>query len=229
MNRRAEETVNLTDAPHAERELRRALASGRADEIARTALAHIWPLYWAHYDLLIESVEALPGALLERFPVLKILHPMTPVLARAARPFKPLVSPDEARGLSPDELDILTLVQMIGFRFSGDVAAALIYAQRLEDRLVEVRVESRERTDGPLWFYHYQIGSTLLAAGDSSRALLAFATARQLGTFAQQPYAERLALTRAALAHALRGSLDEADTALAESRTQPLPSRAHEA
>ncbi|GAA1918785.1 hypothetical protein GCM10009775_09170 [Microbacterium aoyamense] len=221
--------MNLTDEGQAERELRRAVSSGRPETIARAALANIWPLYSAHFDLLTSTVEALPGAVLERYPVLKILHPMTPVLARATRPFKPLVSPDEARTMSPDELDILTVVQMVGFRFSGDVAAALIYARRLEDRIVQVRVESRERTDGPLWFYHHQIGSTLLAAGDSSRALLAFATARQLGRFSQQPYAERLALGRAALAHAMRGSLDEADLALTDARTQPTPSRAHAA
>lgn len=221
--------MNLTDAAQAESELRRAMSSGQPETVARAALANIWPLYSAHFELLTAVVEALPGPLLERYPVLRILHPMTPVLARATRPFKPLVSPDEARTMSPDELDILTVVQMVGFRFSGDVAAALIYARRLEDRIVQVRVESRERTDGPLWFYHQQIGSTLLTAGDSSRALLAFATARQLGRFSQQPYAERLALGRAALAHALRGSLEEADLALAEARTQPTPSAAHAA
>ena len=219
--------MNLTDEAQAERELRRALSSGRAESIARAALANIWPLYCSHYSLLTSTVESLPGPLLERYPVLKVLHPMTPVMARATLPFKPLVSPDEARTMNPDELDILTLVQMIGFRFSGDVAAALIYARRLEDRIVQVRVESRERTDGPLWFYHQQIGSTLLAAGESSRALLAFATARQLGRLSQQPDAERLALGRTALAHAVRGSLDEADLAMAEVAEQPAPSLAH--
>lgn len=219
--------MNLTDEARAERELRRALSSGRPEDIARAASSNVWPLYCAHFELLTSTVEALPAAVLERQPVLKILHPMTPVLARATRPFKPLVSPDDARRMSPDELDILTLVQMVGFRFSGDVAAALVYARRLQDRIIDVRAESRERIDGPLWFYHHQIGSTLLAAGDTSRALLAFATARQLGRLSKQPYAARLAVGRSALAHAMRGSLDEADAALAEARRQPEPSRAH--
>jgi ATP/maltotriose-dependent transcriptional regulator MalT len=219
--------VNLTDAGRAERELRHALSSGRPELIARAVLANVWPLYCAHFELLTRTVEALPGPMLEQQPVLKVLHPMTPVLARVGRPFKPLVSPEEARTMTADELDILTLVQMVGFRFSGDVAAALVYARRLEDRIVEVRAASHERADGPLWFYHHQIGSTLLAAGDSSRALLAFTTARHVGRLSQQPDAERLALGRAALAHALRGSLEEAETALAEAARHPAPSPAH--
>lgn len=219
--------MNLTDPVKAEQELQRAIASRHPETIARAATANIWPLYSAHYATLRSAVEALPSSVLERHPILRVVHPLTPVLARTTRPFKPLVSPDEARTMSPDELDVLTLVQMVAFRFSGDVAAALIYARRLEDRILQIRVESRERVDGPLWYYHYQIGSTLLAAGDSSRALLEFATARQLGRLSLQPDAERLALARTALAHAVRGSVDEAELALAEIAAQPPPTPAH--
>ncbi|KRA24865.1 hypothetical protein ASD65_10840 [Microbacterium sp. Root61] len=190
-------------------------------------MANIWPLYSTHFDELTAAIEGLPSPVLERYPVLRIVHRMTPVLARTSRPFKPLLTPDDARTMSPDELDILTLVQMVAFRFSGDVAAALIYARRLEDRILQIRVESRERADGPLWFYHQQIGSTLLAAGDSSNALVEFATSRQLGRLSPQPDAERMALGRTALAHALRGSLEEAEAALAELALQPASTGAH--
>ncbi len=61
----------------------------------------------------------------------------------------------------------------------------------------------------------------MLAAGDSGRALLEFATARQLGKFSGQEYAERMALARTALAHAIRGTLSEAERALAEAEAMP--------
>jgi ATP/maltotriose-dependent transcriptional regulator MalT len=218
--------VNLNDPVKAGEELQRAVASGRAETVARAALDNVWPLFSSHYEALTDAIAALPNVLLDRHPVLKMLHPMTPVLARTTRPFKPLVYQDDARTMSPEELDILTLVQIIAFRSSGDVAAALIYARRLEDRILQTRSEARDRTDGPLWYYH-QIGSTLLASGDTTRALLEFATSRQLARFAIQPDAERVALGREALTHAVRGSLGDAERALAEARTKPAPTAAH--
>jgi len=219
--------MNLNDPARAREELDRAVGSGSPDAIARAALSNIWPLYSSHHDALTAAVVGLPSALLERHPVLKMVHPMTVVLARTTRPFKPLIYQDEARSMSPEEIDLITLVQMIAFRSSGDVAAALGYARRLEDRILQTRVESRDRTDGPLWFYHHQIGSTLLASGDTTRALLEFATARQLGRFSIQIDAERLPFGREALAHAVRGSLADAERALGNARSKPTPTAAH--
>ncbi|GAA1918805.1 hypothetical protein GCM10009775_09200 [Microbacterium aoyamense] len=219
--------MNLNDPVKAKDELDRAVSSGSADAIARAAVANIWPLYSAHAGALRSAIVGLPSPVLERHPMLKMLHPMTPVLARTTRPFKPLIYQDDARTMSPEEVDFLTLVQMIAFRTSGDVTAALSYARRLEDRILQTRVESRERTDGPLWFFHHQIGSTLLAAGDTTRALLEFATSRQLGRFSIQRDAERMALGREALAHAVRGSLGDAERALAAAKTAPMPTVAH--
>lgn len=219
--------MNFHDADRAIEELQRALASRRPETVAEAAVLNIWPLYSWHNDALVAAVSALPSSVLERRPILKIVHPLTPVLARTNRPFKPLVTAEAARGMSVGELDMTTLVQMIGFRFSGDVSAALIYAKRLEDRLDQTRLESRERTDGPLWFYHFHIGSTLLAAGYLTRALLQFATARQLGRLSRQPDAERLVLGRIALAHALRGSLNDAENALDDLENHPDPTPVH--
>lgn len=219
--------MNLTDDVRALEELERATATGNQETIAKVAVANILPLYHEHYGVLTSAVDGLPSKVLERFPILRFGHRMTAVLARTTRPFKPLIDPDAARTMSADELDVFTLMQMISFRFSGDVAAALIYARRLEDRILDIRVESRERADGQLWFYHYEIGSTLLASGDSARALLEFSTARQLGRLSNQRDAERLALGRAALAHALRGSLDEAEIALSEIAEHPPPTESH--
>lgn len=219
--------MNLTDDVLAIEELRRAVASGVPETVAITAVSNIWPLYSAHFAELTTAIEALPLPVLERYPVLRVVHRMTPVLARSTRPFKPLMSPDLTRTMSADELDVLTLAQMIAFRFSGDVAAAMIYARRLEDRVLQLHADARDRTDGPLWYYHQQIGSTLLAAGLSGRALLQFATARQLGRLAPQVDAERMALGRAAIAYAVRGSLDDADRALAAARLRPPATGAH--
>lgn len=219
--------MNLTDDDRALSELRAAVATRREDSIASAVKENIWPLYSAHYDELIAVVEALPNGILDRNPMLRVLHRTTPVLARTTRPFKPLIGPDAAQSMDPDELDLLTLVQMVAFRFSGDVAAALIYARRLSDRIVQAQSESRQRTDGPLWFYHQQIGSTLLAAGDTAQALIEFAASRRIGRLSNQPDAERMSLGRAALAHAVRGSLHEAELALRELSEQPLATAAH--
>lgn len=220
--------MNLSDDARAVRELRAAVATARPETIAQTAIHNIWPLFSCAFDELIQAIESLPSTVLERYPTLRAIHPITPVLARTNRPFKPLLYPADADSMSSDELDILLLVQMVTFRFSGDVAAAVIYARRLEERIAGARVDTRERIDGPLWYYHHQIGSTLLAAGDSATALREFATARQIGRISRRPDAERLALGRTALAHAARGSLDDAELALAELELQPRPSPAHE-
>lgn len=219
--------MNLNDSVRARSELEQAIATGQPTEIARAAMFHLWPLLADHTELLITTVTKLELSHLERFPVLRLIHPRTAVLARASQPFKPLLLADEARRLGPDEIDFLIATQMIAFRTSGDIDAAVVYARRLEGRLATVRVEARDRLDGPLWYFHHQIGSTLLTAGDSAGALLSFATARQLGRLSAQPDAERTALGRIALAHALRGSLVEAERALAEARGMVAPTSAN--
>ncbi|QIK64478.1 helix-turn-helix transcriptional regulator [Leucobacter viscericola] len=219
--------MNLNDPEKAQEALERALESGNSKTIANVAMANIWPLLSRHPVQLTAAITTLPGPVLERYPVLRVLHPLTPVLARTTHPFKPLVYLDDARGISPEELDFLTVAQIMAFRISGDVAASLVYARRLEHRITQVRVESREHPEGPLWFFQQQIGSTLLAAGNTSRALTKFATMRQLARVAKHRDAERMALGLEALAHAVRGSNSEADRALADAAQLPQPSAVH--
>lgn len=219
--------VNVNDERVAREDLERAIAGGRAEEIATAIVCNVWPLYNTHYELMCRALVSLPSGVLERHPILRALHPMTPVLARTIRPFRPLGTVPNARTADPDELDLTTLVHILASRMSGDEPGALSHAKRLEDRIAQVRTESRERTDGPLWYFHLQIGSTLLSAGKSARALLAFATARQLAALAPQPDAERLVLGRTALAHAVRGSLDDARRLLSEAAELPPPTPAH--
>ncbi|MEV7694072.1 LuxR C-terminal-related transcriptional regulator [Microbacterium sp. NPDC089189] len=219
--------MNLNDADRASDELVKAIGSGRPENMARVAVAHFWPLFSAHFEMLMSVVTALPASLLDRHPLLRVLHPMTPVLARTSRTFMPVVSSEDARSMSPEELDFFVIAQMIAARFNGDVAGSLGYARRLEDRMLQLRVEARDRMDGPLWFFHLQIGSTLLAAGESSKALLEFATARQLGRLSIQADAERIALGRVALAHAVRGTVGDAERALADAVALPPVTAAH--
>ncbi|MTG87407.1 hypothetical protein GJV82_00290 [Cellulosimicrobium sp. BIT-GX5] len=220
--------MNLNDPVAARAALEQAMASGSPEAIAAAAMTNLWPLYSSHHDLLMRAVERLPSPVLDRYLALRIVHPMTPLLALTHRPFKPLIDPDEARTLSAEEFDFLAVAQMVAFRLSGDVAAAAVCAQRLLERLASVDAEWHQRTDGPLWFAHLQVGSTYLLSGDSRRALLEFARARELGRHSIQPDAERFALSRLALAHALRGSLDDARAALDEAAREPDPSPAHE-
>lgn len=219
--------MNNSDPDRAQGELADAVRSGAPDAVARAAMDNIWPLFQHHHAALISAVVALPEAVLDRYPVLRLLHPVTPVLARTTHPFKPLLYPDAARALSREELDITLLAQIIAFRLSGDLAASVTYADRLDERIGRSPVGASGETDGPRWYLHFQIGSTRLAAGQFSRALADFATARQLGQLSSQCAAVRMALGRMALAHAMRGSIDDAQRAITELRRFDAPGAAH--
>lgn len=219
--------MNPNDASRAKDELERALGTGDPETIAKTILFNAWPLYSAHYELLVSAISALPSAVLDRNPLLQVVHPLTAVLSRTGRATVPVLHPDDIRAMSPGQVDLLTLAQMISCRLTGDETAALGHAKRLGDRIAQTRVDSRDRTDGPLWFYHHQIASTFLSAGDTSRALLELATAGQLARLSVQPDAYRSTLGRTAVAHAVRGSLDDAERALVDASRQPAPTAAH--
>lgn len=219
--------MNFGDTERARAELAQAMASRRPDAIARAVHANIWPLYTTHPELLTAAVVELPGVQLDRSPLLRILHPMTPVRARMVRLSSTNGWTADPRTMSPEDILFQTFAQMVVFRYAGDMTAALGSARRLEERLLQAPVDVRGRLDGPLWFFHHQIGTTLLAAGDTGAALVEFATARQIGALSPHPFAERMALGRTALAHAMRGSLVDAEHALEEARTMPPVTTTH--
>lgn len=218
--------MNLSDSDRARAELDRARATGDPEKIARAAMINVWPLLTAHTELLVSTVSALDAHTLHRYPVLRIVHPMTAVLAGTPRSFRPEVYSEHARVMSGEEIDFVVLTQIIAYRTNGDVDAAQLYAKRLSDRLRDVQHESRDRLDGPRWYFHHQIAATYLAAGDTGRALQELATTRHLGRLSAQPDAERAALGRIALAHAVRGALGEAELALREAQSQAMPTAA---
>lgn len=219
--------MNVNQPEEARAELVRAVETGNPETIARVAMFNVWPLLTAHTELLVTAVAGLQDAVLDRYPALRLVHPMTAVLSRTQRAFKPRIDSASAREMSPEEVDFVVLSQMIAFRASGDIDSALVYAGRLHDRVQRVRIASRDRIDGPLWFFHHQIGSTFLAAGDSAGALRELAMARQLGKLSAQFDAERTALGRIALAHALRGALVDAELTLTEARMLDTLTPAH--
>ncbi|WP_460772645.1 LuxR C-terminal-related transcriptional regulator [Microbacterium sp. GXF7504] len=219
--------MNFNDATTAEAELDRALDTGDPRTIVRALLTHAWPLYHERYERLAAALSAMPASVLDRNPALAVVHPMTPIRSRTGRSTVPMLNPDDARAMTADELDLMVLVQGVGARISGDVETAVSFAHRLADRLAQVDADSRDRADGPLWFLHHQIGSTYLLAGDTAAALQELATSRQLAQVSQYPWAERLALGRTALAHVVRGSLEEAQRALEQARDLPEPTAAH--
>ena len=49
-------SMNFRDEDRARSELEQALAGGRADTVAATAMANIWPLFSSHYPLLVAAV-----------------------------------------------------------------------------------------------------------------------------------------------------------------------------
>ena len=220
-------SMNLSDPGRARRELVHALTTGESETIARTAMINVWPLLTSHTDELVSAVASLDMRVLDRYPVLRIVHPMTAVLARSPRPYLPLVSSENARTKSEEEIDFIVLTQIIAYRTSGDITAALRFADRLADRIDTVMHESRDRLDGPRWYFHHQIAATHLAAGDTARALRELATARQIARLSLQADAERAVLGRIALAHAARGALGDAEEALVAARTHGEPTLAH--
>lgn len=197
-------------------DLDEAVVSGHPRRIAEAAMAGIWPLFDSHYLALTAAIEKIPNAVLENYPVLWIMHRVNPVLTHRRPMFKPQVSSEALRSMTTDEIDMLTLAQMIAYRYSGDVTTAQAYASRLSDRIRSKGTQFRERPDGPLWFYHQQIGSTMLAAGETGAALTELATSHQIGQIGCRPDVQRLALSRIALAHAKRGSFEEAERILTD-------------
>ena len=140
----------VDEVAKARADLEAALATRDPQLIEHTLVSHAWVLYSWHYDLLMQAIAGLPSSVIERQPLMRLVHPMTPILARTSRPFPPFVAAEEARQLSTEELDLLALSQLIVARLSGDEEAALKCAERLESRILQGRDDFRNRRNGPL-------------------------------------------------------------------------------
>lgn len=112
-------------------------------------------------------------------------------------------------------------LKMLAARAGGDILAAVAAARRLGELIRQGRAGHPADPTGPLWFFHEQIGSTLLCAGDAQAALREFATARQYGETLDNIDALRTTAGRAALAYAVRGSIEEAQRSLDSATGHP--------
>lgn len=207
--------------------LAEAVRSGDPDRIAAVATQHIWPLFNGAYPELLAAITPLPGTTVARHPVLQLVHPLAPVFARSTRPFTSR-SLDRYRRSGYEDSLILTM-QMIGSRMSGDIGAALDYARHLAARLRTEGPFDVPAAEDPTWFFRHQIGTTHLMAGQTVAALREFGTARQIGEVIGSADAVRSAAGRAALAHAVRGAVDDAQCALDAATALPAPSPAYTA
>lgn len=95
--------MNLNDGAKAEQELRSAMESGDPETIAQAIVRNAWPLYNSHYTLAVEALHTLPTAVVERHPIVRMMHPLTAVMAQGApHRFTPTALGD-LRGLDADE------------------------------------------------------------------------------------------------------------------------------
>lgn len=216
-----------TRADQAKQLLEHALADGDDQAIESVIMQNLWLLYSWHHELLLRAISTLGSATLDRNPLLRILHPVTPVLSRANGPSAPVFTADGGRQLNSEQRSFFMAAQIVAARVSGNEEVALRIARQLHSRLADASNELPEHPDGPLWYLYLQIGSTFLAAGETSRALVEFAVASQLAELSSRPEAERFSIARTALTHAVRGSLGEAERMLQACRAMPEPAPPH--
>ncbi len=208
-------------------QLEHAMEQSDHDTIVSTVMGDIWPLYSRHPKLLQRAIAMLPSDVLASNPLLRILHPVTPVLTRTNRAVIPQFSDEAARSLTSEQLSFVMIAQIIAARVGGNEEASVRLARQLHHRILDSASDLPEHPNGPLWYFYLQIGSTFLAAGDTSRALVELAVASQLAELTSNSDPERFSLARTALTHAARGSLGEAKRMLDASRKMPAPGRPH--
>lgn len=204
-----------------------AMAECASDRIVEILMGNVWFFYNRDYETLQAAAGLLSDEQLAHHPVLRLVHPLGGVLARTDYPFDSsefdsLLEDGDARTVG-----LVMMLQCIATRASGDIAAAVRSAHRLEDWIRRHEFAASARNDGPLWAFHHQIGSTLLVAGDTVGALRQLGIARQIGMSSDSADAPRAAAGRIAVAHAVRGSLAEAERSLEEALAQPRPTAAY--
>ena len=203
----------------AEAELAAANSSRDPERIAVAASRHFWPLLTQWPSDLESILASLPDVTLARHPILAALHPMAATLGVAEPPAVDRTTDDTAKRLQ------YLGVKMIAARRRGDLAAATGAADRLAATLSVPRVPSIAIARGAIPFTFAQISMTRLLAGDTLAALRAGMAARHLAEHDPASPVTRFALALTALAHAVRGSLAEAELALAQGQERPLGAR----
>ncbi|GAA3641527.1 hypothetical protein GCM10022200_26620 [Microbacterium awajiense] len=189
------------------------------DLLARVVHENLWTLYDRHYEILLQAISELPGRTLERYSVLRALHPMTPALAASSAPFD-ASSLDDVEA-SETVRDMIVVLQILTSRWNGDLRGSAEYARVLRARIYDLAVPDRAERGSNLWLLHGAVGSALLLAGDTAGAVRELSTAREVARCSGSTNGERSVLGRQALAEVLRGSVADAQRSLAAARALP--------
>lgn len=206
-------------------QLAAAIAGGDPYAIADVASRHIWRLFSGHFRQFISAVLSLPGDVLQQYPALYLVHPSSAVTIRSTRPLEVSVF-KSYEGDGGEGPAICTVLQMLAARASGDLITAVTYGKHLSELIRRNQAGDTNSPYSPIWFFHQQIGSTLLCAGNTRTALRKLATARQYGEVQNNVDAVRSTVGRAAIAYALRGSIDDAERALRTAQSLSVASEA---
>lgn len=200
--------------------LREAIAGGDVGEITRVAGTYIWTLLTHHYELLVEATMLLPKDVLDRYSELLFLQPM--VLSPSETGYRDVGLTDVSGPKDePDDLVDERLVRtMLSKRLSGEIAAAAEIADRLDERMTSAGRDP-VRVTPSLSQFRLQIGVSHLLNRQTERAVASFKTARQLAALNGHDHVQRDASAKLAVAHALRGSIEQAERDLQESRLLP--------
>ena len=201
------------------------MASADSSRIAVVASTYAWALVSMDYDALVAALAALPNASLEEHLVLRVVHPTALVTGRSHALPVPTPVDSELAELDDQRLADHLHTHLVAHRRNGDIHTAMTYAERLDHLLHQPRVPTVSDSSGPLPLFHYQLGVTYLLAGHTLRALRALSAAQQLAALDPDNHVQRAAITRMAVAHAMRGSMFDAATSLALVTTLPEPSR----
>lgn len=203
----------------AEAELAAAASSRDPERVADAASRHFWPLLTQWPGDLESILATLPEPTLARHPILAALHPMAGALGMA--------DPQPAERATEDDAKRLQYLglKMIAARRRGELTSAVGAADRLASALSVPRVPSIAVARGLTPFTFAQISLTRLLAGESLSALRSAMAARHLAEHSPASPVIRLALALSAVAHAVRGSLTEAELALADGQNRPMGAR----
>lgn len=218
-------SVNTHDRAEAQTALAEAMTSADSERIARVASAYAWTLVSMDYEELVAALAALPDSSLQEHLVLRVVHPMAIVMSGA--PPHPIVPPLEAelRALDERRLADVLHTHLVAYRLNGDIDGSMLYAERLDRLLQQPRIPTVGDPSGPLPLFHYQLGVTFLLAGHTLRALSALSAAQQLAALDPENDVQRAASARMAVAHAMRGSVFDAETSLSAAAALAVPSR----
>ncbi|GAA1860182.1 hypothetical protein GCM10009796_23200 [Microbacterium koreense] len=197
--------------------LRAAVEVESVETLQGVVARHLWTLRDQCFEELTDAIQRVPGRELDDAPLLKLLHPMTPVIAASSAPFdtNTLASVDAPSAVARDTLVAL---QTIAAQWSGDMRASATHAEELRRRIYEESVPERAQRGSNLWFLHYCLASTLVLTGDTAAGARELATSRVVARKSGSTQGERSSLARLALVDVLRGSVREAGAALRAAR-----------